>query len=189
MKSLFKNAISAFLVLALVIAGVAVPSNSKKAEAASYNACLSFQSTSYYCRDELGADNHSDCIKLKTDDVAGTSVKDVKIKKSKKKKTYTVSVKGLNKCKFTNDENFNTLYVSTDIPQSMAKKVKITNMVVKFDGKKVKSFSKPYMTPEEGSDKLQAVAINSYNDDVKWSIKDGKMPKKSIDITFSITFK
>ncbi|MCR5623837.1 MAG: hypothetical protein K6G11_01180 [Lachnospiraceae bacterium] len=189
MKYSMRKVVSLVLAIALVIAGGFVPNATKKAEAASYQSCLVFQTSSYYCRDGLDSSNHGSVIKQKTTEISGTSCKDATIAQSKKKKTYTVSVSGINKCKFSATEIFNLLYVDTNIPISMAKKVKITNLIIKFDGKQVKKISKPYITPEEGSSTVQAVAINSYNDDVKWSVASKKMPKKNISITYTIQFK
>ena len=188
MKCSVKKALSLVLALALVLTSIVVPTGkAKKAEAAStYNACLVFQTSSYYCRDGLDSSNHGNVIKLQTKDVSGTGVKDAKLKKGKN--TITVMVKGLNKCKFTDSETFNLLYVDTDIPQSMKKKVKFSNMVVKFDGKTVKTIAKPFVTDEDGADTLQAVAINNYNDDVTW--KNVKVTaKKKITVTLTATIK
>lgn len=87
-----------------------------------------------------------------------------------------------------------TLYVDTSIPGTMKSKVKVTKAVVKFDGKTVKTIKNPTITPDPGKtqDFTQIMAINCWNTyaQKKWKAESvTKMPKNSVSVSFTISFK
>ncbi len=191
MKGTIKKIVSLTLIMALALSSVILVK--KEASAKNFNACLVFQTTSFFNRDGLDASNHGDCIKQQSKEIEGTSCKDAVISGKKGTKTYTVSITGFNKLKYSDSELFNLLYVDTDL-ENNTKKYSITNMVVKFDGKTVKTIKKPFITDKDGADNLQGIAVNTYNEGdgkgkLKWHPKTKQLPKKSIEITFDVTIK
>jgi len=190
-----KRVISLAMAVAVVASSIAVAPSPKKAEAASYKAYLCLATKKYHYRT-----NHNDTDKFqsyllteKDEKVDGTKFKDVTVKKSKKAATYTVSLTGL-KSAIAEDGGWNTLYIDTSIPGTMRNKVKVTKMVVKFDGKKVKTIKNPTITPDPGKkqDFTQIMALNCWNSysQKKWKAESvTQMPKNSISVSFTIKFK
>jgi len=168
---------------AVVVAGaVAVPAP-KKADAASYKAALFMQTNNFYNRDTLTNSNTCKGIKLKTGkQIAGTKATDKTIKKGKF--NFTVSLSGFKKVKKA--KKFNYLGVCTTIPGKMKKKVKNVKVVVKVDGKTVKTIKNPAMEPQKGtSGTVNFLVVNKSNTQAQKKCKSIKMPKKSISITVS----
>lgn len=191
-----KRVISLAMTVAVVASSIAVAPAPKKAEAASYKAYLCLQTKRFHYRSD-----HNDAEKFQNylmteqnEKVEGTKFTDVTVKKSKKNATYTVKVTGL-KNSIAEDGGWNTLYVDTSIPGSMRNKIKVSKIVVKFDGKAVKTIKNPTITPDPGrtADFTQIMAWNCYN--TKYAEKKckaesiTKMPKNSISVSFTIKFK
>ncbi len=189
-----KKALSFVLVFALTAAATAVVPAQKRADAASsYKAYLCMATGQWTFRNSHDDAKFSSELQNTTNKLSSSAGKakfvDVKMKKSKKAKKYSVSLTGLKADVIGNDGTFNSLFVDTDIPGSMVKKVAVTNVSVFFDGKKVKTFKKGVLTPASGeeADFTQIQVINTWNDKVpkfKYS-----MPKKSIKVTYTIKFK
>lgn len=129
----------------------------------------------------------------KNEKIDGAKFKDVTVKKSKKAATYTVSLTGL-KNSIAEDGGWNTIYVDTSIPGTMRNKIKVSKIVVKFDGKAVKTIKNPTITPDPGkkADFTQIMALNCWNTfaQKKWKAESvTKMPKDSITVSFTMKFK
>lgn len=190
-----KRVVALAMTVAVVASSIAVAPTPKKAEAASYKGYLCLMTSKYNYRS-----NHDDSAKFQNylqnesnEKVEGTKFKDVTIKKSKKAATYTVSCTGL-KNSIAKDGGWNTLYVDTSIPGTMKKKVTVTKLVVKFDGKTVKTIKNPVLTPDPGKTQsyTQIMAINCWNTYAEKKCKAAsvkKMPKNSISVSFTIKFK
>lgn len=195
-SKLTKRVLSLAMAVAVVASSVAVAPAPKEAEAASYKAYLCLATKKYNYRT-----NHNDTAKFKSylmtekdEKIAGTKFKDVTLKKSKKAVTYTVSLTGLKSTTIAKDGGWNTLYIDTSIPGTQKSKIKVTKAVVKFDGKTVKTIKNPTVTPDPGAsaDFTQIMLLNTWNtySEKKWSAaKVTKMPKKSITVSFTMTFK
>ncbi|MCC8043196.1 MAG: hypothetical protein LIO69_06795 [Oscillospiraceae bacterium] len=97
--------------------------------------------------------------------------------------TYSVSVSNFD---FGEDESFNLLFVSTDIPIDTG--ATITDVKVVLDGNTKYTFDEAYLSPDENT-YLQPMAINIWNDDLGGS--DGLfgyiMPTDSIEIQFTVS--
>lgn len=97
--------------------------------------------------------------------------------------TYSVSVTDFD---FGNDETFNLLFVSTDIPADLD--VKFTDVKVILDGQTKYTFDEAYLSPDETS-YYQPMMINIWNDDL--GKQDGLfgyiMPEDSIEIQFTVS--
>lgn len=190
-----KRVISLAMTVAVVASSIAVAPAPKKAEAASYKAYLCISTKKFNYRT-----NHNDTGKFqnylmteKDEKVGGTKFTDVTVKKSKKAATYTVKLTGL-KNAIAEDGGWNTIYVDTSIPGTMRNKVKVSKLVVKFDGKAVKTIKNPTITPDPGkkADFTQIMALNCWNSfaQKKWKAESvTKMPKNSITVSFTIQFK
>lgn len=166
---------------AVVVAGaVAVPAP-KKADAASYKAGLYMQTNNYYNRDTYSNTNTCSGIKLKTGkQIAGTKATDKSFKKGKF--NFTVSLSGFKKVKSA--KTFNYLGVCTKLPGTSKKKLSGVKLVVKVDGKKVKTIKNPAMEPQKGtSGYVNFLVVNKDNSQAKKKCSSIKMPKKSISIT------
>lgn len=190
-----KRVISLAMTVAVVASSIAVAPAPKKAEAASYKAYLCISTKKFNYRT-----NHNDTGKFqnylmteKNEKIDGTKFKDVTVKKSKKNATYTVSLTGL-KGAIAEDGGWNTIYVDTSIPGTMRNKIKVSKIVVKFDGKAVKTIKNPTITPDPGkkADFTQIMALNCWNTfaQKKWKAESvTKMPKDSITVSFTMKFK
>ena len=170
---------------------VAVPVVSQKADAASkYSAYLCFASKSY----NGVAANHNDANRAKgvfngakgNKKIAGIKVKNATFKKGKFK--FTVSVSGKKLKKFAKDKGWNSIYVDTSLAGAKKKKLSVSKVTLKMDGKTVKTIKKPALTPDPGKkDKFtQIMVVNTWNSNANkkcaaTSIK--KMPKKSMTVT------
>lgn len=109
-------------------------------------------------------------------DMAGTFT-DVELTKDG---TYTVA---LNNPDFSTETNLSQLFISTDIPY--VEDIKVTNVIVKFDGKTVYTFKKGVLNPES-LNYVQILCINIWNDDVK-DLFPTEVFKSSCEITFTIS--
>lgn len=178
-KKVFSVAMSA-----IVLAGAVTVPAPQKAEAASkYKAGLCMQTDNFYCRDVLSNKNTCKGIKLKTGKkISGTSVSDKTFKK-KGKFNYTVSMNGFKKVKKA--KSFNFVSVCTTIPGKMKKKISGVKLVVKVDGKTVKTIKNPAMEPQgaKTSGYVSFLVCNKWNGEAQKKCKSIKMPKKSISIT------
>ena len=99
--------------------------------------------------------------------------------------TYTVSLK-LGDKGFGDDESFNMLFVSTDIPKQLIKDglVTISDVKTSMDGGQARDFT--YIDVKEG--KYATISVmNTYNNAVGVDTIPYTMPAKSIDITFTIS--
>lgn len=180
------------LAVAGVVAAVAVvaPVSTQKADAASkYSAYLCFASKGY---NGVAANHETSDRKLgvfngnKQKKIAGIKVKNATFKKGKV--NFTVSVSGKNLKKFASDKGWNSLYVDTSLPGTKKSKLSISKIVVKMDGKTVKTIKKPALTPDPGKTNgyTQIMALNTWNKyaNKKWKASSvTKMPKKSLSIT------
>ena len=189
-----KKVFSVALATAVVTGSMAVAPAPKADAASSYTAYLCFATKKWNHRN-----NHDDSgfsTKVLTEKNAVNAkakkakFKNATVKKSKKSKTYTVSLTGLKKGALSSDGGWNSLYIDTSIPGSMKKKFKVSKLVVKVDGKKVKTIKNPVITPDPGkSDKYcQIQVINDWNTYAKKkaSTTSVKMPKKSISVSFTV---
>jgi hypothetical protein len=192
-NKIMKRALALTLTFAMAATSVVVPAaTAKKASAkANWTAYLCLQTGKYTYRN-----NHNDSAfstKLQNGNgkklPAAASKATFKNASIKKSGTYTVSLTGLKAGVISKDKKFNTLYIDTNMPsETMLKKVKFSNLVVKFDGKTVLSKSSPVVTPaKKGSDFMQCMAVNIWNKKCK-SFKYS-MPKKSITMTVKVTLK
>lgn len=189
-----KRVVSLAVAVAVVAASVVVPTTAKKADAAAkYTGYLCLSTGKWTFRNNHDDSKFSSKLQNTTNTLSKKAskakFKNVTMKKSKKKKTYSVSLTGLKKGVISKDKTFNALYVDTTIPGSMASKVKVTNVKLYLDGKCVKTFKKGILTPDPGKtdDFTQIQVINTWNKRVpKFKYK---MPKKSIKITYTVKFK
>ena len=186
-----KRVLSLSMAAAVAATTVAVPVVSQKADAASkYSAYLCFASKSY----NGVAANHNDANRAKgvfngakgNKKIAGVKVKNATFKKGKFK--FTVSVSGKNLKKFAKDKGWNSIYVDTSLAGAKKKKLSVSKVTLKMDGKTVKTIKKPALTPDPGKkDKFtQIMVVNTWNSNANkkcaaTSIK--KMPKKSMTVT------
>ena len=176
-----KRVLSLSMAAAVAATTVAVPVISQKADAASkYSAYLCFASKSF----NGVAANHNDANRAKK--IAGIKVKNATFKKGKFK--FTVSVSGKNLKKFAKDKGWNSIYVDTSLAGAKKKKLSVSKVTLKMDGKTVKTIKKPTLTPDPGKkDKFtQIMVVNTWNSNANkkcaaTSIK--KMPKKSMTVT------
>lgn len=140
------------------------------------------------------AANHNDANRAKgvfngakgNKKIAGIKVKNATFKKGKFK--FTVSVSGKNLKKFAKDKGWNSIYVDTSLAGAKKKKLSVSKVTLKMDGKTVKTIKKPTLTPDPGKkDKFtQIMVVNTWNSNANkkcaaTSIK--KMPKKSMTVT------
>ena len=186
-----KRVVSLSMAAAVAATTVAVPVVSQKADAASkYSAYLCFASKSY----NGVAANHNDANRAKgvfngakgNKKIAGIKVKNATFKKGKFK--FTVSVSGKKLKKFAKDKGWNSIYVDTSLAGAKKKKLSVSKVTLKMDGKTVKTIKKPALTPDPGKkDKFtQIMVVNTWNSNANkkcaaTSIK--KMPKKSMTVT------
>ncbi len=186
---LTKSVLSLTVATTVAAASIAVPVAPKKAEAAStYKAYLCFMSKSYngvannHDADRNGVQNGNDKKKI-----SGISVKDASFKKGKV--NFTVSATGKNLKKFAKDKGWNVIYVDTNLPGTQKKKLSVSKVTLKMDGKTVKTISKPYLTPDAGKEakeNTQVMVVNMWNPNAEKKCKAASiktMPKKSISIT------
>ncbi|MBO5483866.1 MAG: hypothetical protein J5979_01490 [Lachnospiraceae bacterium] len=189
-----KRVLSLAVALAVVATSATVPQAAKKADAASsYNAYLCLATGKWTFRNNHDDSKFSSKLQNTTNKLSSKAKSakftNASMKTSKKGSTYTVKLTGLKKGVISNDKSFNTLYVDTTIPGTMAKKVTFSNVSVKFDGKTVKTFKKGITTPDPGKTNgfVQLQIINTWNNRVpkfKYS-----MPKSSIEVTYTIKVK
>lgn len=187
-----KKVLSLSMAAAVAAGSVAVPVNVKKADAKSYTAYLCLATKKWTFRNEHKDSKFSSKLnnttnkKLVTKAMKKASFKNTSFTLSKKAKTFTVSLTGLNKSVMSKDGGFNTLYVDTTVPGTMKNKVKATKLVLTIDGKKY-TIKNPVVTPDKANkkDNVQFMAINTWNKKIKKF--SYKMPKKSI--TISVTAK
>ncbi len=96
--------------------------------------------------------------------------------------SYTVSMSDFD---FGEDETFNLLYVSTDIP--LNENITITDVSVKMDGKTLHTFDEAFMDPD-ATVMMKWQVINMWNGDLGGA--DGMfgymMPSDSIEISFTV---
>ena len=181
-----KRVLSLSMAAAVAATTVAVPVVSQKADAASkYSAYLCFASKSYNgvaANRAKGVFNGAKGNKK----IAGVKVKNATFKKGKFK--FTVSVSGKNLKKFAKDKGWNSIYVDTSLAGAKKKKLSVSKVTLKMDGKTVKTIKKPALTPDPGKkDKFtQIMVVNTWNSNANkkcaaTSIK--KMPKKSMTVT------
>lgn len=109
-------------------------------------------------------------------DMAGTFT-DVALTKDG---TYTVS---LTNPDFATETNLSQLLVSTDVPY--VEDIKVTDVIVKFDGKIVYTFDKGLLNPESYN-YAQIMCINIWNKDVT-DLFPTEVFKSSCEVTFTIT--
>ena len=173
-----KRVLSLSMAAAVAATTVAVPVVSQKADAASkYSAYLCFASKSY----NGVAANHNDANRAKGVFNGAKGIKKGKFK-------FTVSVSGKNLKKFAKDKGWNSIYVDTSLAGAKKKKLSVSKVTLKMDGKTVKTIKKPALTPDPGKkDKFtQIMVVNTWNSNANkkcaaTSIK--KMPKKSMTVT------
>lgn len=190
-----KRVMSVALATAVVTGSVAVAPAPKKAEAAKkYTAYLCFATQKWNHRDTHDSAKFSNKVMTEKNTVNAKAkkakFKNATIKMSKKSKTYTVSLTGLKKGALSSDKGWNSLFVDTTIPGSMKKKFKVSKLVVKVDGKKVKTIKNPTITPDPGATAnfCQVQVINIWNTyaSKKTKATSIKMPKKSISVSFTV---
>lgn len=193
-----KRVLSLSMATAVAAATIVAPSTAKKADAAtSYKGYLCFSTAKWTFRNNHDDSKFSNTLQNSTNPKVITSAakkakfKDVTMKKNKKAKTYTVRLTKLSKKVIGNDKTFNALYVDTNIPGSLTKKVTVTNVKLIIDGKTVKTIKKGILTPDPGKESddenVQIQVINQWNSRVgKVSYK---MPKKSLAIQYTIKMK
>ncbi|MGN0166202.1 MAG: hypothetical protein ACI39R_08465 [Lachnospiraceae bacterium] len=99
--------------------------------------------------------------------------------------TYTVSVSDFGdwSADFAEQDYFNLLFISSDIPNSPD--VVLSDIVLKIDGVTVASFDTPFLDPESVSYQKVLLA-NVYNSDVE-PLPYFAAPAKSIEISFTIS--
>lgn len=94
--------------------------------------------------------------------------------------TYTVT---LDNPDWASEKTLSQLYVSTDIP--VYESIKVTNVIVTIDGKKIYTFKNAIINPE--SEKyVQIMCLNIWNDDVKDKFSVS-LPFTKCEITFTIS--
>lgn len=97
--------------------------------------------------------------------------------------SYTVSMSDFD---LGDEEYFNLLFVSTDIPLNDT--IKVTDVKIKMDGKTCHTFDEAFMDPD-AKVMMKWLAINIWNNDLGG--KDGlfgyMMPTKDIEISFNIS--
>ena len=188
-----KRVLSAVMAVAVAASSViAVPQFTKKADAASsYTAYLCFMSKSYNgVRDNHDAGNAKLGVYNGNEKKTISGVKCTNATFKKGSFNITVSVTGSNLKKFKSDKGWNTIYVDTTLPGSQKKKLKVSSLTLKMDGKTVKTIKNPTLTPDPGSTagNTQVMCINAWK---KYSEKKCKaasvktMPTKSMSITIS----
>lgn len=94
--------------------------------------------------------------------------------------TYTVT---LDNPDFSNEKTLSQLFVSTDIP--MVDSIKVTDVIVKIDGKTVYTFKKGILNPESYT-YVQIMCLNIWNADVK-ALFPSDVPVSKCEITFTIS--
>lgn len=143
-----KRVLSLSMAAAVAATTVAVPVVSQKADAASkYSAYLCFASKSY----NGVAANHNDANRAKgvfngakgNKKIAGVKVKNATFKKGKFK--FTVSVSGKNLKKFAKDKGWNSIYVDTSLAGAKKKKLSVSKVTLKMDGKTVRQLRNPHL--------------------------------------------
>ena len=177
-----KKVLSVAMSVAVLAGAVAIPAPKKAEAASSYKAALCMQTNNFYCRDILSDKNTCTGIKLKTGKkIAGTSASDKTFKKGKF--NFTVSLSGFNKVKKA--KTFNFVNVNTTLPGTMKKNLKNVKLVVKVDGKTVKTIKNPAMEPQgaKTSGYVSFLVVNMWNSEAKKKCTKIKMPKKSMSIT------
>lgn len=185
-----KRMLSMAVATAVAASAVVVPAAPQKADAASsYTAYLCFMSKSY--NGVRSNHNDSDYNKGVMNGNTKKSLSGVKCTNATFKKgnvNFTVSVTGSKLKSFKKDKGWNTIYVDTSLPGKSKSKLKITKLVLKIDGKTVKTISNPTLTPDPGAsdDFTQIMCVNSWNNYSEKKCKASsitKMPTKSISVT------
>ena len=99
--------------------------------------------------------------------------------------TYTVSVR-LGEKGFGEDQAFNMLFVSTDIPAALVADghVTISDVHTSMDGKEAREYT--YVDTDEGK-YAQILVMNTYNNEVGTETIPFVMPTESIDISFTVS--
>lgn len=161
------------------------------ARAADYNAYFGVQTVSYIFRNAwneptygMGTDNWSHLTGWDGPDEVdyGGTFTDAVITGNG---DYTVSVK-LGEMGLGSDQEFNMLFVSTDIPSPLVAEghVTISNVRTSMDGKTAREYG--FIDTSEG--KFATIAImNTYNSAVGTETIPFTMPTESIDISFTVS--
>lgn len=99
--------------------------------------------------------------------------------------TYTVSVSDFGDwtADFAEQDYFNLLFISSDIPNR--EEVVISDLVLKMDGKEIASFDTAFLD-EESANYQKVLFQNIYNKDLE-ALPYYAVPTKSIEITFTIS--
>lgn len=102
--------------------------------------------------------------------------------------TYTVSIKDFGTIfaddfNTANQDHFNLIYISTDIPQNDT--VKITNVVLKIDGKEIVKYDEAVLDPDE-EDYMKVLIQNKWNDEVA-EIPFYNAPTETMEMSFTVT--
>ena len=85
--------------------------------------------------------------------------------------------------------------MDTNLKGTEKKKFKVSSAVLKIDGKKVKTISNPYLTPDTGKEKsenTQIMIVNSWNPNAQKKYSASaltKVPAKSMSVTVTGTLK
>ncbi|MDD7403723.1 MAG: hypothetical protein SO170_08840 [Butyribacter sp.] len=189
MNKITKKIIAVALTIATVATSVAaVPSQSASAKAKNYNCYLMF------------ANKKWSCVNM-NEKVANT-----KVKNKKGKKTYTVTLKR-SKCTNENKKGSkaekakDAQVLCVDIKDILldhkAKNIKISNVVVKCDGKKVKvkqsKMAQGKLEPYSDPDKYRLEIYNEYGEGGTKKHPCAKLTKfkwsKKISVTFTLNIK
>lgn len=189
MRKVTKNMIAIALTVATIASSVAaVPAKSADAKAKSYNCFLMF------------ANKKFSCVNM-NEKVATT-----KVKNKKGKKTYTVTLK---RSKCTNEDNKKAkatkateaqvfcVDIKDILKDHKAKNIKISNIVVKCDGKKVKinqkKVAKGALEPSKDPNKYRLEIYNEWGEGGTKKNPCAKPSKfkwsKKISVTFTINIK
>ncbi|GAB6089962.1 hypothetical protein [Spirochaeta dissipatitropha] len=98
--------------------------------------------------------------------------------------TYTVSLE-LGEMGFGSDQEFNMLFVSTDIPSALfiQEHLEVSNVLTSMDGGTQREFT--FVDTEERYARI--TVMNTYNNEVGTETIPYSMPKERIDITFTIS--
>ena len=189
-----KKVVSVALAAAVVVGSVAVAPAPKADAASKYTAYLCFATKKWNHRNNHNDSGFSTKVLTEKNKVNAKAkkakFKNATVSKSKKSKTYTVSLTGLKSGALSKDGGWNSLYVDTTIPGKMKSKFKVSKVTVKVDGRTVKTIKKPTITPDPGASDAycQVQVINIWNKyaSKKTKATSVKMPKKSISVSFTV---
>ena len=185
MRTMFKKAVSVLLATAVVVSGVAV-ANGSTAQAAKKKS-KTYQARVYFAATKKG----KDCEWIAGDGKSAKTVtKNVKITKGKKA-SVNLTVKNNNKNKVTGAVVCTVDMVGL-LKDYKAKKVKISNVVVKADGKKVSV--KPFQgcfepRKDKGKYNYRLSIMNKWGTDGDNSWNDARSKKIKFKKKLTISFK